>query len=191
VQPKADAEGWTRLRDRMRADWPVFQGLQITLDHDRDVHMKLYLDAYERSWKGLRSPRGHAKLADEIAPGPLTDVQRAAADRLRSVLGNRFFPGEHAAPDSPLDRIVQTLLDYIRSEQRILTSTSQLQGMINALLDRPRPKRPLCVEDFRAHFSLASGIGAFPYLFESIEKELGIRLDCTADTIDISDRGTR
>jgi hypothetical protein len=189
VEPRADAEGWTSLRDRLDADWPVFEALQITLDHDRDVHMKFYRDAYERSWRGARTPIGHSTLAEEIAPGPVTPVQLAAADQLRSLLGARFFPGEPVA-ESPVERIVQILLDYVRAEQRVLESVTQFQDTINALLDRPSPKRPLCVEDFRAHFSLASGIGAFPYLFESIEKELGIRLDCTAREIDISDRGT-
>jgi hypothetical protein len=34
---------------------------------------------------------------------------------------------------------------------------------------------------------MASGLGAFPYLFDVVEDELGIRVECTASAIDIAD----
>ncbi|HEY6180330.1 MAG TPA: hypothetical protein VIX73_38070, partial [Kofleriaceae bacterium] len=57
-----------RLLARLRAGWSVLEKLQITLDHDRDVHWKAYVDAYERSWHALRSPVGPPRLASAIAP---------------------------------------------------------------------------------------------------------------------------
>lgn len=59
---------------------------------------------------------------------------------------------------------------------------------INALLDRAPAKRPLDVRDFATFFSLhGQPRGAFPYLFDTLESELGIAVAATASDLSISD----
>jgi hypothetical protein len=68
-----------------------------------------------------------------------------------------------------------------------LASTAELQAAINALLERPPPTRPLTARDLRLHFQMyGDSIAAFPYLFDSLEAELGIHIECTADQIRIA-----
>jgi hypothetical protein len=190
----ASDDGGARLRARLRADWHVLEKLQITIDHDRDVHLKAYRDAYEQSWRALRSPVGRPTLAEAIAPRPAGAMHLAAANQLRDILAARCAHGEPAgcgaAPDAEQIalRIVDVLVRYLREEQAILASTTELQDSINVLLDRPRPRRLLSVRDFHANYSMGSGVGAFPYLFDFLEDELGIRVECTASAIEVSDQ---
>jgi hypothetical protein len=190
TMPTTGEDGCARLRARLRADWHVLEQLQITLDYDRGVHQKAYLNAYEQSWRALRSPLGPPTLAQAIAPCPAGPMHLAAATQLRDILGARFSRGELAGSGSepPIERIVEVLVQYLREEQAILASTTQIQESINVLLERPRPKRLLGVRDFLANYSMSSGVGAFPYLFDLLEDELGLRVACTASTMEVSDR---
>lgn len=169
------------LSARLRTSLQVLVHQQITLDYDQDVHLKFYQDAYEQSWRGLRSPVGPPTLAEAIAPPPAGPMHAAAAQQLRDILGSRL------SRDGLTDAVVDVLIRYLREEQAVLASTTEIQESINALLDRPRPKRALGVRDLLAFYSLASGIGKFPYLFDLLESELGVRVDCTASAIEVTD----
>jgi hypothetical protein len=187
--PMSGEDGHAPLRTRLRADWRVLEELQITLDHDRDVHRKAYQDAYERSWRALRSPVGQPTLAQAVAPVPVGPMHLEAARELRSILGARLAHGTLAGTGEPdVERIVDVLLQYLREEQAILASTTEIQEAINVLLDRPCPKRSLSVRDFHANYSMSSGPGAFPYLLDVLDDELGVRVECTASAIEVSDR---
>jgi hypothetical protein len=71
----------------------------------------------------------------------------------------------------------------------VLASTVALQEAINALLDRPRPTRALCVPDLHILFTMHTGsTSAFPYLFDTLEDELGFGVACTADTVELTRR---
>jgi hypothetical protein len=182
----AGDDRFAALRRRMRAEWHHLAQMQITIDHDRDVHFKAYQDAYERSWQATRTRVGQPELAREVAPGPERPMHAAAADQLRGILRARFAPAELGAAE--IDRIVGAVIYYLREEQAVLASTTRFQDTINALLDRPRPTRPLSVRDFHANYIIGAGPGAFPYLLDVLDGELGIHVDCTADTLAISDR---
>jgi hypothetical protein len=176
------------LRARLRSDYAVLEHLQIASDHDRDVHWRAYVDAYQVAHRGLRTPVGPATLAGAIAVGPLTTAQRAATDELRAVLAARVVRGELAGGAPAAARIAKVVIGYLREEQAILAQTSRIQDAINALLDRPRPTRPLETRDFRVHFVLGHGNQRFPHLLDALDAELGIAISCTASTITISDR---
>jgi hypothetical protein len=173
-----------RLRDRLRAGWRKMEDERIATDEEIDVHRAVYADAYEQSWRGLRSPVGQPTLAERIAPCPAGPAHRAAAAELRGILASRL------SGDAPVvDTIATALVDYLRVEQAVLASVSELQDAINALLERPRPTRPLTVRDFHVVFVMhPPPISAFPYVFDVLESELGIRVECTANTIEVSDR---
>jgi hypothetical protein len=144
----------------------------------------MYANAYERSWRALCTPLGRPTLDAEIAPGPAQAMHGAAADQLRSLLRARFSPDEIG--DAGIERIVEALVQYLREEQAILTSTTALQDAINTLLERPRPERPLGVRDFRVNSTMGAAGGVFPYLFDTLDSQLGVRVDCTASAIAIA-----
>ena len=175
------------LRARLRSDWSVLEHLQIASDHDRGVHWRAYVDAYEVAHRALRQPVGPATLAGAIAIGPLTAVQRAAADELHALLVARVARGELAGGAPAAAQIAGVVIGYLREEQAILAQTTRIQDAINAVLDRPRPTRPLETRDFRVHFVLGHGDQRFPHLLDALGAELGIAVACTASAITISD----
>lgn len=182
-----DAGAAQSLRARLRSDWGMLEHLQIASDHDRDVHWRAYVDAYEVAHRALRQPVGPATLAGAIAIGPLTAVQRAAADELHDLLVARVARGELAGGAPAAAQIAGGVIGYLREEQAILAQTTRIQDAINAVLDRPRPTRPLETRDFRVHFVLGHGNQRFPHLFDALGAELGIAITCTASAITISD----
>jgi hypothetical protein len=184
--------GYAQLRAKLRTHQNVFDRLQITLPYDQDVHLKFYQDAYERSARALRSPVVPPTLAEAIAVGPEQPAHRAAADRLRGLLAERLARPELVGPGTApaIDELVDVVVLYLREEQAVLASTDRIQAAIDALLDRPRPRRPLGVRDFRVGFLMSPNVHGFPYLFDLLEDELGIRVECSASAIEISDRGT-
>ena len=51
---------------------------------------------------------------------------------------------------------------------------------------------PLVAQDLRALFRMHTGSkSAFPYLFETLEDELGFGVACTADAIELTERSER
>jgi len=174
-----------RLCPKLRADWSVLVRQQITLAFDREVHRKMYANAYERSRLALRTPVGPATLAEAIEPAPAQPMHAAVAEQLRRALRARFPRTE--LDDAGLERVIDALILYLREEQAILATTLTLQESINTLLDRPRPRRPLGVRDFRVNYMMGAAGGGFPYLFATFEDELGIRVDCTASAIEVTD----
>lgn len=182
-----DAEICKRLRARLRDDWAKLETGRIAGDNERDVHLTVYRDTYEQAWRGLRSPEGAPTLAARIAPcpeGPLL----AAARQLRDILGARFA-GTPLGGAAAIEQLVAILVHYLREEQAILRSTAELQAAINARLGRAHPARSLTARDLRVSFALYGGsIAEFPYLFDMLESELGLRVECTAGAIEVTDR---
>jgi hypothetical protein len=175
-----------RLLARLRDDWRFMERERIAIDAEIAVHRDVYADAYEQAWRALRTPLGAPAHADRIAPLPERPEHRAVASRLRGILGARFGDGELAA--AALDEIAAVLVRYLREEQAVLASTAALQAAINALLERPAATRPLAVLDFRMLFTMHTGpLSVFPYVFETLEHELGFRVECTADAIEVTD----
>ncbi|HEX7840072.1 MAG TPA: hypothetical protein VF469_21495 [Kofleriaceae bacterium] len=181
----ADDERCARLCARLGADRRPLEKLQIALDHERGVHLTGYADGYERSWRAQRTPAGPSTLAQAISPAPESAMHRAAAHLLRERLRAGLARVEHA-PD--VDRIVDALIRYLREEQAILTVAAEIQASINGLLDRSPAARELTVRDFQVFYSLHDGPGSFPYVFDALEDELGIHVECTARAVAISDR---
>lgn len=179
-----------RLRARLAAAWVTMEKERIATDHDVDVHVVVYADAYEQAWRALPAPLGPPTLAERIAPCPEAPVHLAAATQLRGLVAARLSSGDFGelGTTPAVARIVDALIHYLREEQAILASTTELQSSINALLGRPPPTRPLSVRDFRVTFTMHTvPMAPFPYLFDMLEDELGIRVACTAATIEVTD----
>jgi len=66
-----------RLRSRLDDDWKRLDQQRIADRAEHDVHVDVYTDTYEQSWRALRAPRGAATLAERIAPLAEGPVQRA------------------------------------------------------------------------------------------------------------------
>jgi hypothetical protein len=172
-----------RLIERLRADWRVLTHMQLTQERDRGVHLNAYRDAYERSWPLCRTRVGQAKIAKEIAPVAETAMHAVATDRLTAILATR----EDLAADGVVDGVVAALMHYLREEQAVVAAATRIQEAINQLLDRPRPTRPLSVRDIHANYVMGDA-ASYPFLFDSLEAELGLRVECTAHAIDVTDR---
>ena len=183
--PTSDATEHAALLDQLRADWAILVHLQITLPYDRGVHHGGYADAYAQARRALRAPIGAATLDAELAPAAATADHAAAEAALRALFDARFAPGEGRPSSAPL---CAALVDYLREEQAILAATARRQDAINALLARTPARRELRVRDFLVHYSIGSGLGSFPYLFDTLERELGIRVQCSAASIEVIDK---
>lgn len=187
--PTGDPTIGGRLRDRLRDDWRKLNQGRIADQYEHDVHVDVYTDTYEQSWRGLRAPLGAATLAERVGPRPETPAHASLALRLRDLLGARFGtePGD-LGTGLAVEQIVATLVLYLREEQAILASTEEIQAAINAMLDRSPPSRPLTARDLRMNFAMYGGsIAQFPYLLDTLEDELGIRVECTAVAIEVTD----
>jgi hypothetical protein len=188
----ADTGVGERLRARVHDDWEKLDQGRIADSYEHDVHVDVYTDTYEQSWRALRSPIGASTLAERIAPRPEGPVHAAAARRLRDLLGARCSAaGLGLRSGAPaLDRIAAALVRYLREEQAILGATEEIQAAINTLLDRAPARRRLTARDLHVNFTMYGGsIAQFPYLFDMLQDELDIRVECTADTIEITDLG--
>ena len=171
-----------RLRTRLAEDWQLLERERIAVESEAEVHRVVYADAYEQSWRGLAAPGGSPSHADRIAPRPMGAEHRVLAAQLRDIMTDRLVGSGLAAAE--VDRVVEVVVDYVRAEQGILASTAEIQDAINALLDRPRPTRPLAALDLRMLFTMHGGSKSwFPYLFDTLEDELGFRVACTADSV--------
>jgi hypothetical protein len=186
VEPAAAAGGaiCSRLGARLAGEWRVLERERMAIEPEIEVHRVVYADAYEQSWRGLRSPAGAPAVAERVAPVAERAEHRALGAELRARLG-AALAGELAAP--AIDRFAEVVVHYVREEQAVLASTAALQDAINALLDRPRPTRALRVQDLRVLYTMHTGSkSAFPYLFETLEDELGFGVTCTADTVELT-----
>jgi hypothetical protein len=188
LESAAHNDACGKLRTALRGDWNALGLMQMSLDHDRNVHLIPYVEAYELSWRALPSPLGGPGHAAQIAPGPAGEVHRQAARQLRAILVERLAGSELVAGDAPaVDRIVDVLIDYLRREQGVLAAVTAHMDAINALLDRPRPRRPLTVRDIRTVYTMQNGVGSYPYLFDTLEAHLGLQVEATASAITVSD----
>ncbi len=177
-----------RFFARLEKDWFILDTQRVAGDYDRDVHMVVYKDCYEQGRLALPEPFGAAMLEERIAPAAETAEHRALEQQMRQVLAERFadstVPGRDVAQVAA--RMAAIFTQFVREEQTILTSTCELQEVINTLLDRPRPTRPLTVRDLRVNYGMYGGhIGEFPYLFDMLHEELGFRVEATKSSLEI------
>ena len=180
----------SELRTGLRRDWNDLAVMQMSLDHDRDVHLVPYVYSYETSWRALAAPPGQPVHADEIAPPPAGPMHEVAATELRRLLAERLAGSELLDDQGArVDRIVEILIDYLRAEQGVLAAVAASQETIGALLERPRAQRPLEARDIRAIYTMQGGVGSYPYLLDTIEDRTGIAIACTAGALSVDGRG--
>jgi len=173
------------LRERLRADWTVLERLQFTRADDRDVHWRAYQDGYERSRRAARTKVGPGTLEQAVAPRAEGPLHVAVMYQLRAILRARF--GGEALGARAIACFADALIYYLRIEQAVLAHTAAVQDAINALLERASPARPLTARDLVAYDTMNRGRRVFPYLFDSLEDVLGVRVACTAHAIQVTD----
>jgi len=208
--PVGESAIGVKLRGRLEDHWYKLDAAKIATDYERDVHLQVYVDTYEQSRLALRSPVGAATLAERITAVAERPEHVAVAEQLRAILTDRFAgvalgdvpvidrtaspsgdaDGQGHAP--AVERMVELFVYYLREEQAVLASTTEIQGQINALLERAQPTRPLTARDLRLTYAMYGGfIAKFPYLFDMLEEEFGFHVSCTADAIELIDQRTR
>jgi hypothetical protein len=174
-----DPTGDDALAPRLRADAGAIRWKQLVDARQRNIHLPLYVDTWEHARQGARVAIGDADFARATAPVAATEQHARAADRLRPLLAAKL-------PAVAVARATELLVDYVRAEQAVLIAMAPLVEAINALLDRPRPSRALTVRDFHVHHTLGGGPHKFPYLFDSLDEALGIRVTASAGAIAIT-----
>ncbi len=177
-----------RFHARLEADWQRLDHARIAGDYDRDVHMVVYRDCYEQAGHALPAQRGDASFAARIAPVAETGEHRALASALQAILAERFADTTFPASDPAqlAARLAALLVDYLRQEQAMLGAAVELQEALNTLLERPRPTRPLTARDLRVNYAMYGGyLSQFPYLFDSLDQELGFRVEATATSLEL------
>ncbi|MEZ4363199.1 MAG: hypothetical protein R3B48_23695 [Kofleriaceae bacterium] len=179
------------LRARLEADWRKLDIQRIAEDLDRDVHLQVYEDCYEQPWRALARPIGAPTLDACISACPETSRHRVVCAHLQELLLESLaevsFAGQTV--EAAVSDLAELLTRYLRQEQTILASATALQRALNERLQRPHPTRALTVRDLRVNYAMYGGHTAeFPYLFDSLEQELGIHVECTAATIAVARR---
>jgi hypothetical protein len=179
-----------RLRDRLDRDWARLDVARIADNHERDVHLDVYRDSYEQPWRALAAPQGSPSFAARVAPVTERPEHAAVTAQLRVLFSARFAEADLGGLTAAhIAELAGILVEYLRSEQAILASVTELTGEINRRLARPAPARPLTVRDLRIAFEMYAGlIGDSPYLFDMLEAELGIYVESTAAAIELVDR---
>lgn len=189
------------LRARLGRDFQALERERVAAVRERELHRALYADAYERARRALREPVGEPTLAAQLAPGPLPP--RAAAlhaeksRALRRLLVARLLPpaahrsGDPRPGDRFIEQLAEAILSYLRTEQGVLAALDELQGELNRRLGRGEPRRPLTVRDLHLAFRMsAPPRSETPYLLDALEEELGIRINCFSDRIELVDQRT-
>ena len=172
------ADDRSALRPRLRDDGQAIRWKEIANEHDRQVHLNLYVHTYDLAARCVRVAVGGTPFGAQIAAAPEAAPHHAAADRLRGLLVARL-------PAQLADWISALLIGYLREEQAVLAAIAPLVAAVNTLLGRPQPLRPLTVRDLHVHHYLRKLPWRFPYLLDSLDEALGIHIECTATTIDV------
>jgi hypothetical protein len=177
-----------RLRQRVEEHWERLHAAKIADDYERDVHWQVYEDCYEQPWHALRAPQGVSRLVDRIAPVAITGEHEAIATQLLALLRVRL--ATTGLNDAQISSMNDMFIRLLREEQAVLRAATELQEVINTLLERPKPQRALTVRDLRVNYEMyGSSIAKFPYLFDMLGKELEIWIEATATSVRIAERG--
>ena len=163
-----------RLRDRLRRDrrqlehaWPAVERLQ-----------RSYTDAYEQSRCVLRVARHQPSLAERIAQLSSSVRHAEAVQALQRVLSLRLagfdFGDERAAAS-----LVELLFSYLLAEQSIAAVAADAAAELHI------------GEGQSSHRRRPAALLETPDLFALLEEELGVRVECRASGISVTDLRAR
>lgn len=163
----------TRLLARLRVERVELARAHAAVEQQR----RSYAEAYEQSRRALRAP-GARPLAEALPRVPVTARDAAAVCALQRLLAERFAEVE-LEDERALDSAVELLIHYLLAEHDIMAAASSLSAGLEEQLARPSAL-PLAGARQLAHSQT-------PYLLDVFEEELGVRLTCTAEGIEVED----
>jgi hypothetical protein len=181
--------GWSGpLQERLENSLTFLRTLTRQNTEERRLKREqVYVEMFARSVSGLGLPR--ETLPERIAPVAVGNDAEASA-RVRTFLQQRF------AETRSIEDMVDVLMDYLRREQAIVRTASEIQHSINQLLGRKEPSRALTGADLAIHYRLLESLytaehlattgGRLPYLADELEQQLGLRVVVTGDAIEVS-----
>lgn len=173
ARPHADT---ARLLERLRRERVELGRAHATVEGQR----RRYADAYEQSRRDLRAP-AERSLAEQMTLIPATVSHAVAVCALSRLLAQRFAEVE-LADERALDSAVELIIHYLLAEQSIVAAATELRGRLDEMHSRPSSRALDLGGELR---ELAQS--ETPYLLDALEEELGVRLTCTADGIDVID----
>lgn len=162
-----------RLLARLRAERGELASAHAAVEQQR----RSYAEAYEQSRRALRAP-GARPLAEPLPRVPATASHAAAVCALQRILAQRFAEVE-LEDERALESAVELLIHYLLAEHGIMAAASSLRDGLGEQVARSSAL-PLA----GAH-ELAQA--QTPYLLDVFEEELGVRLTCTAEGIEVED----
>lgn len=187
----ADGRGLRRERFRARIARRMKQlllGTFLGREEDRAAYYRLHEDSYEQAELALsgrlssqaRDLQPSERFQSLLTPRPCATA-RTALDTLRVLLTRRFGAGQLSA------ELPGRLLDGFQREQAIVRAAERVQARINAVLERPTPRRPLESRDLKVSPLLAGPERVIPDLVEDLAEELRIRVEIESERIAIID----
>lgn len=149
---------------------------------------RAYADMYEHCVAGLGGTAPTASLAGRIAP-VTSEQHRQVYSQLRQVLQQRF-QATTPADAANIERLTTCVMDYFCREQGIVRAATEIQQVINRLLGRTPPQRPLTAADLDVYNQLQGEVTRLPYLTQELADCLGLDITVTAAAISIAERET-
>jgi hypothetical protein len=147
---------------------------------------RVYAHIYEGCAAGLGASAGET-LDERFAPVAGAEHAHVSAE-IRAIVAPRLGGGAHDG----VERIVECLTGYFLQAKAILGLACEIQGRINTLVGRAAPSRPFNAKDIDIHVLLqADEARRLPYLINELEPLLGLRVEITKDSIDITESTDR
>jgi hypothetical protein len=180
-----------RLTTQLRTSLATLRAVNGDIDAWQTARERVYTDMYAQSARGLAAKSPMPSLAACLTPSSarqntLDDTR--AANELRAALVRCLRPTqpeEHAA----IAHLISLLMSYCKQEQAVVRSICQSQHHIDQLLERTSPTRPLLGWDLQGYYRLQAKRGWQPYLLEDFAESLGLRIEVSADRIEVKGEG--
>lgn len=160
----------------------------IGTEESRMRRDQVFADMYAKSACGLGFSSSPTTLSERLTP-----VWEAhdgeVLEQLCSLLQQRLCLGT-APENSAIESLAGCVMDYLRQERAVVRAAWEIQQRINHLLGRSSPGRPLTGWDLYIYYELQEARRRPPYLLAVLKEEIGVRINITHDTIQITDSMT-
>ncbi|HPU50458.1 MAG TPA: hypothetical protein PK359_02775 [Burkholderiaceae bacterium] len=175
------------LRDRLQTRLTsVRNATYLATEAWRADREAVYADMFEQSGAGLRPEPPTARLAPMLQP--MADGQRdEVVDRINALLARRLDASglEHAVARAQMS---ECIAEFLLRQQAVIRCACDMQSAVNAVLERPAPRRPFTSLEFNLHNRLQEpDPRRLPYLIDELDELLAARITVSAGRIDIEE----
>lgn len=157
----------------------------IGTEESRMKRDHVFADMYAKSASGLGFSASPTVLSESLTP--VWEAHDAKVlEQLSSLLQQRLCL-DTATENSAGQSLAGCVMDYLRQERAVVRAAWEIQQRINQLLGRPSPGQPLTGWDLYMYYELQEARRRPPYLLDVLKEGIGIKINITHDTIEITD----